>query len=51
VFYSDYKDVQIPGSMATFDANGDGKDDGFAGVTTNAGKAKIKGLELEASPT
>lgn len=47
VFHSDYKDVQIPGSVA-IDTNGDGKDDSFAGVTTNAGKAKIKGVELEA---
>ncbi|MEX5744270.1 TonB-dependent receptor [Massilia sp. X63] len=47
VFYSDYQDVQIPGSVA-IDTNGDGKDDSFAGVTTNAGKAKIKGAELEA---
>jgi iron complex outermembrane receptor protein len=47
VFYSDYKDVQIPGSVA-IDTNGDGKDDSFAGVTTNAGKAEIKGVELEA---
>ena len=46
VFYSDYQDVQIPGSVA-IDTNGDGRDDSFAGVTTNAGKAKIKGLELE----
>jgi iron complex outermembrane receptor protein len=48
VFYSDYKSVQIPGSLA-IDTNGDGKDDSFAGITTNAGKAKIKGVELEAS--
>ncbi|MCC2958875.1 TonB-dependent receptor [Massilia sp. IC2-278] len=47
VFYSNYKDVQIPGSVA-IDTNGDGRDDSFAGVTTNAGKAKIKGVELEA---
>ncbi|GAB3382612.1 TonB-dependent receptor [Massilia agri] len=47
VFYSDYKDVQIPGSVA-IDSNGDGRDDTFAGVTTNAGKAEIKGAELEA---
>ena len=47
VFYSDYKDVQIPGSVA-IDTNGDGRDDSFAGVTTNAGKARIKGVELEA---
>jgi len=47
VFYSDYQDVQIPGSVA-IDTNGDGRDDSFAGVTTNAGKAEIKGAELEA---
>jgi iron complex outermembrane receptor protein len=47
LFYSDYQDVQIPGSVA-IDTNGDGTDDSFAGVTTNAGKAKIKGFELEA---
>lgn len=47
LFHSDYKDVQIPGSVA-IDTNGDGKDDSFAGVTTNAGKAKINGFELEA---
>ena len=48
VFHSKYKDVQIPGSVAV-DTNGDGKDDSFAGVTTNAGRAKIDGFELEAS--
>jgi len=47
VFYSDYKDVQIPGSVA-IDTNGDGRDDSFAGLTTNAGKATIKGFEFEA---
>lgn len=47
LFHSDYQDVQIPGSVA-IDTNGDGRDDSFAGVTTNAGKAKIKGAELEA---
>jgi iron complex outermembrane receptor protein len=47
LFYSDYKDVQIPGSVA-IDTDGDGKDDSFAGITTNAGKAKIKGFEFEA---
>lgn len=47
-FHSDYSDVQIPGSVA-IDTNGDGKDDSFAGVTTNAGKARINGVELEAT--
>ncbi|MEN3275704.1 MAG: iron complex outerrane recepter protein [Massilia sp.] len=47
LFFSDYNDVQIPGSVA-IDTNGDGRDDSFAGVTTNAGKAKIRGFEFEA---
>jgi iron complex outermembrane receptor protein len=46
VFYTDYKNVQVPGSIPTFGANG--AVTGFAGSLTNAGKAKIKGLELEA---
>ncbi|MBI3730026.1 MAG: TonB-dependent receptor [Burkholderiales bacterium] len=48
LFFSNYKNVQIPGSVAV-DTDGDGKDDNFAGVTTNAGKARIKGFELEAT--
>jgi iron complex outermembrane receptor protein len=48
LFKSDYKDVQIPGSVA-IDTNNDGIDDSFAGITTNAGAADIKGFELEAS--
>jgi len=47
-FYADYKDVQIPGSIGV-DANGDGIFESFAGVTTNAARAEIKGIELEAS--
>ncbi|MES2148295.1 MAG: TonB-dependent receptor [Pseudomonadota bacterium] len=47
VFYTDYKDVQIPGSIPTYAANGTTVT-GFAGTLTNAGKAKISGLELEA---
>jgi iron complex outermembrane receptor protein len=46
VFYTDYKNVQIPGSIPTFDSAGNVN--GFAGNVTNAGKAKISGLELEA---
>ena len=46
VFYSDYKNIQVPGSIPTFAANG--SVNGFAGALTNAGKAKISGLELEA---
>jgi len=45
-FYTDYTNVQIPGSIPTFNAAGDIT--GFAGNVTNAGKAKIKGFELEA---
>ncbi len=46
VFYTDYTNVQIPGSVPTFDAAGNVN--GFAGNVTNAGKADIKGFELEA---
>ncbi len=46
VFFTDYENVQIPGSIPTYGANG--QVNGFAGSLTNAGKAKIKGLELEA---
>ncbi|MES2757102.1 MAG: TonB-dependent receptor [Pseudomonadota bacterium] len=46
VFYTDYKNVQIPGSVPTYDAAGNVN--GFAGSLSNAGKAKIKGFELEA---
>lgn len=45
-FYADYKDVQIPGS-AGYDANGDGENDTFIGITTNAAKARMKGIEFE----
>ena len=44
-FYTDYTNVQIPGSIPTYDANGNVT--GFAGNVTNAGKAKIQGLEFE----
>ena len=46
VFFTKYKNVQIPGSSPSFDAGGNVT--GFSGSLTNAGKAKIKGLELEA---
>jgi iron complex outermembrane receptor protein len=48
VFYADYEDVQVPGSIGT-DTNGDGINDTFTGVTTNAGAAEIPGVELEGS--
>ena len=45
-FYSDYTDIQIPGSVGV-DTDGDGISDTFAGVTTNAGEATVKGVEFE----
>jgi iron complex outermembrane receptor protein len=48
LFYADYEDVQVPGSIGT-DTNGDGINDTFTGVTTNAGAAEIPGVEFEGS--
>jgi iron complex outermembrane receptor protein len=48
VFFADYEDVQIPGSIGV-DTNGDGVEDSFTGVTTNAGAAEIPGFEYEGS--
>lgn len=45
-FYADYKDVQVPGSVG-LDTDGDGVNDTFTGVTTNAGAATIAGVEFE----
>ncbi len=45
-FYSDYKDIQVPGSVA-IDTDGDGIDDDFVGTVTNAGKGEIWGVEFE----
>ena len=42
-FYSDYTNVQIPGSVACTV----GGVASFCGITTNAAKARIKGIELE----
>ena len=44
-FYADYKDVQIPGSVACEV----GGTPSFCGVVSNAGAATFKGLELEAN--
>ena len=46
VFFSDYTDVQVPGSIGV-DTNDDGIEDSFIGITTNAGAAEIKGIEWE----
>jgi iron complex outermembrane receptor protein len=42
-FYADYTNVQIPGSVACTVNNAPS----FCGITTNAAKARIKGIELE----
>ena len=44
-FYADYKDVQVPGSVGCLQ-NGV---QSFCGITTNAAKARIKGVELESN--
>jgi iron complex outermembrane receptor protein len=46
VFFSNYTDVQIPGSIG-FDSTGDGINDSFIGITTNAADADINGIEWE----
>jgi iron complex outermembrane receptor protein len=46
VFFANYTDVQIPGSVA-YDSNGDGTNDSFIGITSNAGDADINGVEWE----
>jgi iron complex outermembrane recepter protein len=45
-FYNDYSDIQVPGSVGV-DTDGDGVNETFTGVTTNAGAATIKGVEFE----
>jgi iron complex outermembrane receptor protein len=44
-FYMDYKNVQIPGSSACVV----GGIATFCGITTNAGKARLQGIEAEAN--
>ncbi len=46
VFKSDYNDVQIPGSVGV-DTNGDGINDSFIGITSNAASADVNGIEFE----
>ncbi len=45
-FLAQYKDVQIPGSVG-FDSNGDGTNDSFIGITSNAASADVNGIEFE----
>ncbi|MFL6781629.1 MAG: TonB-dependent receptor, partial [Sphingomicrobium sp.] len=44
VFQANYKDVQVPGSAGGVSATGVPT---FIGITTNAGKARFRGVELE----
>ncbi len=46
VFFADYEDVQIPGSVGV-DSDDDGVVDTFIGVTSNAADADIFGIEFE----
>ncbi len=48
VFYSEYDDMQIPGSVG-IDTDGDDINDDFVGTVTNAGESEISGIEIEAS--
>jgi len=45
-FMADYTDVQIPGSFG-FDSDGDGINDTFIGITSNAADADMTGIEFE----
>ena len=45
-FIGQYDNVQIPGSVG-FDSNGDGTNDSFIGITSNAASADVNGIEFE----
>ena len=45
-FIGQYTNVQIPGSVG-FDSNGDGTNDTFIGITSNAADADVNGIEFE----
>ena len=45
-FLGQYTNVQIPGSVG-FDSNGDGTNDSFIGITSNAADADVNGFEFE----
>ena len=47
IFDAEYKDVQVPGSAPCLTLVGTNLVNGFCGVTTNAGKARIRGVEIE----
>ncbi|MEO1490192.1 MAG: TonB-dependent receptor, partial [Pseudomonadota bacterium] len=45
-FFGQYDNVQIPGSVGV-DTTGDGVNDSFIGITSNAASADVNGLEFE----
>jgi iron complex outermembrane receptor protein len=45
-FLGQYNDVQIPGSVGV-DADGDGVEESFIGITSNAASADVNGIEFE----
>ncbi len=45
-FLGQYNNVQIPGSVGV-DTNGDGVNDSFIGITSNAASADVNGIEFE----
>ena len=49
VFQADYKDVQVPGSAGCTVVIGGVPTQSFCGITTNAGKARFRGIEIETS--
>jgi iron complex outermembrane receptor protein len=49
IFHANYTDVQVPGSQPCTTVVSGAATTGFCGVTTNAGKARIRGLEVEAN--
>ena len=49
IFDAEYKDVQVPGSEACLTQVGTVFVQGFCGITTNAGKARMRGVEIEAN--
>ncbi|MGN6155225.1 MAG: TonB-dependent receptor [Sphingomicrobium sp.] len=46
IFDAEYKDVQVPASVGCIDAFGNTS---FCGQTTNAGKARFRGVEIESN--
>jgi iron complex outermembrane receptor protein len=47
VFDAEYKDVQVPGSAPCTTVVAGTPVNGFCGITTNAGKARMRGVEIE----